>query len=141
MKNIKNRKFKILSFFLALCICLSATLVKAYSSPSSVQIARTDLQYNNYVDGNTYNKNTFGIIQRVYNRKTYTAITNPCSSCKVGIKLKAGSEQRGFATSQMGNTVSLGTYSQIEDNYKLSMARYDFTLLTTYSFGTWYINS
>ena len=40
----------------------------------------------------------------------------------------------------MGETVNLGTYSQYEGNYHLEMARYDYSLLTTYSYGTWYIN-
>ena len=140
MKLFLKSNFKILTFFFVLSIALSVTLVKAYDSPDQVQIIRNDLRYNNYVAGATYNKNTYGILQRVYNSETFTAFNNPCTSCQIGVRLKEGTEQRAFVTTQMGETVSLGTYSQYEGNYHLEMARYDYSLLTTYSYGTWYIN-
>lgn len=85
---------------------------ETYDSPDQVQIIRNDLQYNNYVAANIYIKNTFGILQSVYNRETFTPLTNPCSSCRIGVKLKSGTDQRAFITTQMGQTVSLGSYSQ-----------------------------
>ena len=139
MSAFLKKNFKILSLFLILSMVLSFSLVKAYEAPLSVQIMRHEVAYNDYVAGNTYTKNTLGIAQSVYNSTNFTSLTNLCENCKIGIKLMTGNEQRSMIVTQMGNTYAFPA-SSYEGDYYLKMARYDFTLLNTFVYGTWNIN-
>ena len=141
MSNFIKKYYKIFTFIFVLSLFLSYNIVKAYSSPASVQMIWHDVKYNQYDSSDTFTKNTFGVAQKVYNSNTFTALTNPCPNCQIVYKLKAGVEQRGSAVTTMGHTYNLGSASVYTDDYRLEAARFDFTLLNTNTYGTWYINS
>lgn len=137
-----KKSWKMLSVFLVLSIALSFSLVKAYNTPASVQIIQNDLKYQTYTTGTWYTKNTFGIAQRVYNRETFTAMTNPCTDCQVASRLRRSpSDYSTVVVTKMGGTGVFTEMSTTEGDWQLQQMRYDFTLLTTYHYGTWYINS
>ena len=133
-------KMKFLVLSLILCLCLSVALVRAYSSPVSVEFARTDLTHTYVAGGNTYTKNTEPISQKVRLRKAQTALTNPCTSCQIGIRLLNHNNLPCSTTVITMNNIKTMYNSAANDNYHLAMARVDGTLLTTSAFGTWYIN-
>lgn len=139
-----NKKRQIRLFlYLILSIILSFNLVKAYSTPGSVQIIQHELEYQVYTtNGAWYTKNTPGIVQRVYNRETFTTLTNPCTSCKIASRLKKSPSD--FSTVVITTTGNTGVFTSItttEGDWQLQQMRYDFSLLNTYHYGTWYINS
>ena len=140
MSNFLKKNMKTLVFIFALAIVLSYTMVKAYSSPATVQIMRHNVT-NSYVNGTTYTKNTTNS-QSVKLTDVFTALTNPCNNCKIGVKLYDASSNSlvGQILQLYRNTNGTFNYSYFTGDYYLSIARLDATLLSTYVYGTWYLN-
>lgn len=141
MSSYLKKSFKFLAIALVLNVALCFYAVKAYDAPDFVQIIRNDLKYNKYEAGDTFTKDTAGKNQRVYNKETITPLTVPCTDCKISVRLKSGSEIRKTVTTVMGDTKDFGATSSIKGDYYLEMARKDITLVSTSTYGTWYINS
>ena len=138
----KLKYIKILSILFILTMILSFTAVKAYDNPPSAQWMISDLKHSSWNTGEKFAKTALDINQSMYNREMFTAITNPCTNCVLESKLIRDDpyEVTDINQSKMGDYIKFSNLSSVNGVYDLQLKRYDFTLLDTYSYGTWYIN-
>lgn len=127
---------------LLIAVFTDAALVYAYDSPA-ISIFTLELKGNNsqYTD---YKTKTTWTVQTYKNISTDTALTSPCTDCKIAAKPynKNGDVGSGVIT-VAGQTKSFTdpTSINIPGDYRLNVWRYDFSLLTTLHNAAWNINS
>ena len=137
---MKFLKYALITLILA--VITDLTLVFAYDT-GAVQSIHPELSGNNTYYTSYYTK-TYETRQRYYNESTYTGLTNPCPDCKVQIRLHT--DDGDFSIAYLSKTGSNTRFTDstvwyLPNNYRLSLKRFDFSLLTTYHFGLWYVNS
>lgn len=76
------------------------------------------------------------------NELTYTGLTDPCNNCEIEVRAyeENGDQSRSIIV-KMGEQKNFTGTVQNAGNWRLSVKRYDFTLLDTNTKGYWYLNS
>lgn len=140
-----KKGYKVLIFFLSLSLFLSYGMVKAYSSPNTVSTSNTNLKYQTYSNsvGTYYTKNTTNMNTQGY--KTLTAstwLTNPCPNCVIASRVHTDDNGAYSAaiTTSINQTKTWTEVTVLPANWIIEQMRFDYTLLTTTSTGTWYLN-
>lgn len=143
MNNFKYIKCLLLLLVLSLFLAYNLVLASQNSSLPTIEVIQNNLQYQVYSSsGNYYTKDFNGTVQYYYNKETFTTLTNPCSNCIIGTRLhSSGGNYSGRLDLKMGKTSNFTTVTADADNWQLEQMRVDYTLLTTYHYGTWYINT
>lgn len=143
MNEKKNIKY--LCCFLILSLFLSYNLVLAIekTSVSSVQIIQHSLEYQTYTSSNNfYTKNSDLNVQYYYNKETFTTLTNPCTKCVIGTRIYSeGGDYSGRLDLKMGETSNFTSVTSSAGEWSIQQMRVDYSLLSTYHYGTWYINT
>lgn len=136
---MKFLKYAVLILLVA--VVTDMALVSAYSSQSGIGISYT-------LNGNTATYTQYmtkiNLLPQTYrNGSMDTALTHPCSNCKLAVRAhNENGDMSSAITMVMGETKTFNSPTSVnmEGNYRLEIWRYDFTLLDTYHNGYWTIN-
>ncbi len=88
-----------------------------------------------------YEKNNLSYSPTYENVDTFTSLTNPCPNCKILVRaLEENGDQTAGLLTVMGKKYMFLDTAPVPGNWRLSVQRYDFTLLNTTTKGYWYLN-
>lgn len=138
---MKFIKYSLILF--AIAVITDLTLISAYSAPVS-QVLYYDIPRGDTIVSSYYTKNYSAVVPQYYeNTETWTALTDPCSDCRIVASVKNERQDKLFTVNSitMGHLKSFGSGSSSLDNYNAHIYRSDGTLLTTSHIGVWYINT
>lgn len=88
--------------------------------------------YTSYITKSNYSAQSYE------NTDTWTALNNPCSSCAIVVKFEKSTGEYTERTIYLGDTkIANLTSLYVPGQYRLGFRRGDFTLLETWTAGTW----
>lgn len=124
---------------LLLAIVTNFVMVKAgviYSRLTIIEfLTKQETNYTRYFEKNDW------FVPSYENVDTFTSLTNPCPKCVILVRAheKGGDATAGLLT-KMNNTYTFSNTSPVPGEWRLSLSRYDATLLNTTTKGYWYLN-
>ncbi len=99
-------------------------------------LTKQESNYTSYYEKNDFSNPTYENIESI------TTLSNPCADCKILVKMRTKDDKdasNGLIT-KMGTTHIFQGTAPKPDNWRLSVQRYDFTLLETTTKGYWFLN-
>lgn len=123
------------------CYIVGYSVVKAivYASPEYTIFA-TEIEPSGLETTATYKKNILNEQYYIISKNS-TSLTNHCTNCMMAFSLKSTvGDVIPHIAIKIGQKARFGDSSSSMLNFNMSVYRTDFTVLTTYHLGTWYIN-